>query len=622
MKKFKAESQKVLDMMINSIYTNKEIFLRELLSNCSDALDKLYFKSLNGGLNGMTREDFKIEIEVDKDKRTLTISDNGIGMTKDELENNLGVIAKSGSQDFKNENKDSADKGDISIIGQFGVGFYSAFMVADKVEVLSKAYGSDEAYLWVSSGAEGYDVKPAVKATNGTQITLYLKPDTEDEKYSEFLEEYKIRSLVKKYSDYIKYPIKMMTTHYEAPEKEGEEGKETQSLETINSMTPLWKKNKNEITEEEYNEFYKSVFMDYEDPLKVIHMSAEGVVDFKALLFIPANAPYNYYSKNYEKGLKLYTNGVLIADKNKDLLPDYFGFVKGIVDSEVDLNVSRETVQQSRQLKLIASNIEKKIKNELTSMLETDREKYEKFYKAFGLQLKFGLYESWGSKKDVLQDLLMFHSVKEDKLITFKEYVSKMSEDQKYIYYATGKSVDGIKLLPQCEKVLENGYDILCFTDDVDEFAIKFLTKYDEKEFRSVSSSDLGLKEEETAYEDAKEITDFMKEALDGKVADVKISARLKSHPVCISAQGDVSVEMEKVLNANPNKQMDVKAEKVLEINANHPIYGKIKSLFETDKDKLKKLTKVLYAQAQLIEGLTVENPTEITDVICGLLSE
>ena len=622
MKKFKAESQKVLDMMINSIYTNKEIFLRELLSNCSDALDKLYFKSLNGGLNGMTREDFKIEIEVDKDKRTLTISDNGIGMTKDELENNLGVIAKSGSQDFKNENKDSADKGDISIIGQFGVGFYSAFMVADKVEVLSKAYGSDEAYLWVSSGAEGYDVKPAVKAANGTQITLYLKPDTEDEKYSEFLEEYKIRSLVKKYSDYIKYPIKMMTTHYEAPEKEGEEGKETQSLETVNSMTPLWKKNKNEITEEEYNEFYKSVFMDYEDPLKVIHMSAEGVVDFKALLFIPANAPYNYYSKNYEKGLKLYTNGVLIADKNKDLLPDYFGFVKGIVDSEVDLNVSRETVQQSRQLKLIASNIEKKIKNELTSMLETDREKYEKFYKAFGLQLKFGLYESWGSKKDVLQDLLMFHSVKEDKLITFKEYVSKMSEDQKYIYYATGKSVDGIKLLPQCEKVFENGYDILCFTDDVDEFAIKFLTKYDEKEFRSVSSSDLGLKEEETAYEDAKEITDFMKEALDGKVADVKISARLKSHPVCISAQGDVSVEMEKVLNANPNKQMDVKAEKVLEINANHPIYGKIKSLFETDKDKLKKLTKVLYAQAQLIEGLTVENPTEITDVVCGLLSE
>ena len=622
MKKFKAESQKVLDMMINSIYTNKEIFLRELLSNCSDALDKLYFKSLNGGLNGMTREDFKIEIEVDKNKRTLTISDNGIGMTKDELENNLGVIAKSGSQDFKNENKDSADNGDISIIGQFGVGFYSAFMVADKVEVLSKAYGSDEAYLWVSSGAEGYDVKPAVKAANGTQITLYLKPDTEDEKYSEFLEEYKIRSLVKKYSDYIKYPIKMMTTHYEAPEKEGEEGKETQSLETINSMTPLWKKNKNEITEEEYNEFYKSVFMDYEDPLKVIHMSAEGVVDFKALLFIPANAPYNYYSKNYEKGLKLYTNGVLIADKNKDLLPDYFGFVKGIVDSEVDINVSRETVQQSRQLKLIASNIEKKIKNELTSMLETDREKYEKFYKAFGLQLKFGLYESWGSKKDVLQDLLMFHSVKEDKLITFKEYVSKMSEDQKYIYYATGKSVDGIKLLPQCEKVLENGYDILCFTDDVDEFAIKFLTKYDEKEFRSVSSSDLGLKEEETAYEDAKEITDFMKEALDGKVADVKISARLKSHPVCISAQGDVSVEMEKVLNANPNKQMDVKAEKVLEINANHPIYGKIKSLFETDKDKLKKLTKVLYAQAQLIEGLTVENPTEITDVVCGLLSE
>lgn len=622
MKKFKAESQKVLDMMINSIYTNKEIFLRELLSNCSDALDKLYFKSLNGGLNGMTREDFKIEIEIDKDKRTLTISDNGIGMTKDELENNLGVIAKSGSQDFKNENKDNADKGDISIIGQFGVGFYSAFMVADKVEVLSKAYGSDEADLWVSSGAEGYDIKPAVKATNGTQITLYLKPDTDDEKYSEFLEEYKIRSLVKKYSDYIKYPIKMMTTHYEAPEKEGEEGKETQSLETINSMTPLWKKNKNEITEEEYNEFYKSVFMDYEDPLKVIHMSAEGVVDFKALLFIPANAPYNYYSKNYEKGLKLYTNGVLIADKNKDLLPDYFGFVKGIVDSEVDLNVSRETVQQSRQLKLIASNIEKKLKNELTSMLETDREKYEKFYKAFGLQLKFGLYESWGSKKDVLQDLLMFHSVKEDKLITFKEYVSKMSEDQKYIYYATGKSVDGIKLLPQCEKVIESGYDILCFTDDVDEFAIKFLTKYEEKEFRSVSSSDLGLKEEETAYEDAKEITDFMKEALDGKVADVKISARLKSHPVCISAQGDVSVEMEKVLNANPNKQMDVKAEKVLEINANHPIYGKIKSLFETDKDKLKKLTKVLYAQAQLIEGLTVENPTEITDVICGLLSE
>ncbi len=617
MKKFKAESQKVLDMMINSIYTNKEIFMRELLSNASDALDKLYFKSINGGDSGLSREDFKIEISFDKEKRTLKITDNGIGMTLDELENNLGVIAKSGSSDFKKENKNNDD---ISIIGQFGVGFYSAFMVADKVEVLSKAYGEETANLWTSNGTEGYEIVSSTKESNGAEITLYLKADTDDEKYSDYLTEYKLKDLVKKYSDYIKYPIKMPVTHYE-PATDGKDSTETVAVETVNSMTPLWKKNKTEIAENEYNDFYKNMFFDYENPLRVIHTSMEGTVDFKTLLFIPAVVPFNYYSKNFEKGLRLYTNGVLITENCKDVLPDYFGFVRGLIDSEVDLNVSRETVQQSRQLKLIATNVEKKIKNELADMLENDRDKYLTFFKAFGLQLKFGIYESWGAKTELLQDLLLYYSVKQDKFITLKEYVAQMPEDQKYIYYSTGSSVDAIKLLPQTEAVIENGYDVLCFTDDVDEFAIKIIKAYSEKEFRSVSGSDLGLKNEVDESEDAKKVAEIIKNALGDKIFKVKISNKNSTHPVCITSEGEVSVEMEKVLNNMPNSNGQVKAQKVLEINGKHKIYEKLKSLL-TDEEKLKKYALVLYAEAIIIEGLPLENPTETTDLIAPLLAE
>ncbi len=618
MKKFKAESQKVLDMMINSIYTNKEIFMRELLSNASDAIDKLYFKSLNGGASGLNRSDFSINVAFDKDKRTITISDNGIGMTAEELENNLGVIAKSGSRDFKAENKETSD--DISIIGQFGVGFYSAFMVADKVEVLSKAYGSDAANLWTSSGAEGYDIKPAEKEGNGTDVILHLKPDSEEENYSDYLTEYKLKSLIKKYSDYIKYPVKMQVTHF-TPTEDGKSSTQTVAVETVNSMVPLWKRNKSEITEDEYNEFYKNMFYDYENPLKVIHPSMEGSVDFKALLFIPAVAPLNYYSKNFEKGLRLYTNGVMITETCKDLLPDCFGFVRGLVDCDIDLNVSRETVQNNRRLKLIANSIEKKIKSELADMLKNDREKYEKFFKAFGLQLKFGIYESWGAKADELKDLIIYRSVKQDKFVTLEEYVSAMPEDQKYIYYATGESAEAIKLLPRVEAVTAKGYDVLCFTDDVDEFAAKFMKGSGEKEFRSVSDSDLGIAGETDESEEAKKICEVFKSALGDKVEKVKVALRSDSHPVCISTEGDVSVEMEKVLNSMPNSNGSVKAQKVLEINGNHKIYEKLKSLI-TDEEKLKKYALVLYAEARIIEGLPLENATETTDLIAELISE
>lgn len=618
MKKFKAESQKVLDMMINSIYTNKEIFMRELLSNASDAIDKLYFKSLNGGASGLSRSDFSINVAFDKDKRTITISDNGIGMTAEELENNLGVIAKSGSRDFKAENKEKSD--DISIIGQFGVGFYSAFMVADKVEVLSKAYGSDAANLWTSSGAEGYDIKPAEKEGTGTDVILHLKPDSEEENYSDYLTEYKLKSLIKKYSDYIKYPVKMQVTHF-TPTEDGKSSTQTVAVETVNSMVPLWKRNKSEITEDEYNEFYKNMFYDYENPLKVIHASMEGSVDFKALLFIPAVAPLNYYSKNFEKGLRLYTNGVMITETCKDLLPDCFGFVRGLVDCDIDLNVSRETVQNNRRLKLIANSIEKKIKSELADMLKNDREKYEKFFKAFGLQLKFGIYESWGAKADELKDLIIYRSVKQDKFVTLEEYVSAMPEDQKYIYYATGESAEAIKLLPRVEAVTAKGYDVLCFTDDVDEFAAKFMKGSGEKEFRSVSDSDLGIAGETDESEEAKKICEIFKSALGDKVEKVKVALRSDSHPVCISTEGDVSVEMEKVLNSMPNSNGSVKAQKVLEINGNHKIYEKLKSLI-TDEEKLKKYALVLYAEARIIEGLPLENATETTDLIAELISE
>lgn len=615
MKKFKTESQRVLDLMINSIYTHKEIFIRELLSNCSDAIDKLYYKSLTGGISGLNREDFAIDITLDKENRILKIADNGIGMTAEELENNLGVIARSGSLNFKKENEPNED---VNIIGQFGVGFYSAFMVAKKVEVLSKAYGSEEANLWVSEGTAGYEIEKAEKDGHGTVVTVYLKDDSEEEKYGKYVEEYEIRELVKKYSDYIRYPIRMEVTRYRTEDGKEEEYKET---ETLNSMVPLWKKNKKEVTKEEYDRFYKDTFYDSEEPLLTVHASAEGAVEYKALLFIPAHPQYNYYTKNYEKGLRLYTNGVLITDLCKDLLPDYFSFVKGLVDSELTLNISRETVQYDRQLKLIAQNIEKKIKSELTNLLENDREKYEKFFTAFGLQLKYGIYDNWGANKDKLQDLVLFRSLKKDKFVTLGEYVAEMPENQKYIYYSTGASVESIKALPQCEKVTEEGFDVLCMTDSIDEFAIRFMFNYKEKEFRSVASEDIGIDDSVEESAEDKEVTDFLKEALDGKVGKVKLSSRLKTHPVCLTSEGELTIEMEKVINSMPNAPKDkIKAEKVLEINASHPVFETVKKLYAEDKDRLKMLAEVLYDQALLIEGVPVENPTRLADLVCKLI--
>ncbi len=618
MKSFKTESKKILDLMINSIYTHKEIFLRELISNCSDAIDKLYYKSLTENLSDISRGDFRIEIKADKEKRTLTISDNGIGMTKDELENNLGVIAKSGSQDFKANNEKNDD---VNIIGQFGVGFYSAFMVAEKVEVLSKAYGSDEAYMWVSTGAEGYDVTPAVKADYGTEITLYMKKDSEEENYSAFLEEYRLRSLIKKYSDYIRYPIKMEVTKYKPSEEEGKPSTEYKEEETINSMVPLWKKNKTEVTEEEYKDFYRRTFFDTDDYLHVIHYSAEGTVDYKAMLFIPSHAPYNYYTKSYEKGLKLYTNGVLITDRCEELLPDYFSFVKGVVDSELSLNISRETIQQDRQLKQIGKSIEKKIKNELASMLENDREKYEKFFDAFGLQIKYGVYSDWGSHKEGLKDLIMFYSAKQGKKVTLKEYVNAMPETQKFIYYGTGKTAEGVMALPQTEAVLDAGFDVLCFTDEIDEFCIKMLGDFEEKQFKNCAGDDTGIEQQAENAEEYKELTDYLKDCLGDKVAEVKVTSRLKNHPVCLSSKGEVSIEMEKVLNAMPGANDKVNAQKVLEINANHRIFEKVKNLYDTDKDKLKELAEILLCQARLIEGLPIDNPTEYAEKVCDFIS-
>lgn len=614
MKKFKAESQKVLDMMINSIYTNKEIFLRELISNCSDAINKLYFK---GDVTGFSRSDFFIKIEIDKDKRTLTISDNGIGMTEQELENNLGVIAKSGTEEFK---KQIENNDDISAIGQFGVGFYSSFMVAKRVEVLSKAFGEDKAYLWSSNGAEGFEITPAEKDTNGTIITLYLKDDQEEgEKYSQYLEEYTITSLVEKYSNYISYPIKMECTSYVPAEKEGEQGKSIVEEKTLNNMKPIWKKSKADITAEEYNEFYKSNFFDYQDPAKVIHIVAEGMLEYKAILYIPSQAPYNYYTKSYEKGLKLYTNGVLISDCQKELLPDYFGFVKGVVDANLDLNVSRETIQNNRELQTIKKNIEKKIKSELENMLATDREKYEKVFSAFGLQLKFGIYESYGGAKDVLQDLLLFNVYSSDKLVTLKEYVNSMKDDQKYIYYGIGKSVDAIKLLPQAEMVYDSGYDLLLLKDDVDEFMLKMIGKFADKEFKNVCTGDLGI--EEKIEESDKEIADYIKEQLGEKVSKVKITSRLKNHAVCLSTEGMLSSGMEKVLNSMPQSDNTLKSERVLEINANHAVFAKIKDVYSQDKVQIKDLAEVLLQLALLIEGIQPENPTEFSDKVCFLLS-
>lgn len=623
-KAFKSESKRLLDMMINSIYTHKEIFLRELVSNASDSIDKLYYIALTDENITFNKEDYFIRIEADEKNRTLTISDTGIGMSKEELEENLGTIAKSGSFDFKN---DMEHEEDHDIIGQFGVGFYSAFMVADKVTVISKKYGAEEAYKWESEGADGYTVTKSAKDETGTKIILTLKPNTDDENYDEFLSEYTIRRIIKKYSDYIRYPIKMLVKKSRPkPGTEGEgktpEYEDYFEDEILNSMVPIWRKNKSELKDEDYNNFYKEKFFDYEDPAAVIHTSADGITSYKALLFLPSKAPFDYYSKDFEKGLALYANGVLIMDKCADLLPDCFSFVKGLVDSaDLSLNISREMLQHDRQLQIIAKNLQKKIKNELIKLMKENREKYEKFYSGFGRQLKFSVYNEFGRDKELVQDLILFYSIKEKKLISLKEYIEKMPEDQKFIYYACGESNEKIDKLPQTELVKDKGYDILCFTDDIDEFSIKMLGKYDEKEFKSVSSGDLGFEDSEKKEESGenKEIFLFMKDALGDKVKEVKASAHLKSHPVCITSGGELSIEMEKVLNSMPADQK-VKAERVLEINVDHPVFEKIKQLFAEDKDKLKKYTDVLYSSALLIEGLSVDDPVEFSNNICELI--
>ncbi|ACA56535.1 molecular chaperone HtpG [Clostridium botulinum] len=622
-KQFKAESKRLLDLMINSIYTHKEIFLRELISNSSDAMDKIYYKTLTEDSLKFERDDYYIKVVFDKENRVLKIADTGIGMTKEELENNLGVIAKSGSLQFKKENE---VKEGYDIIGQFGVGFYSAFLVSDDVTVISKAFGSNEAYKWNSKGAEGYTIEPCEKEAYGTEIILKIKDNTEEENYDEFLDEYTLKSIIKKYSDFIRYPIKMDLTKTKPKEDNKEEFEEYKEEETINSMVPIWRKNKNELKAEDYENFYAEKHYGFDKPIKYIHTSVDGVVSYNAILFIPETTPYDFYTKEYEKGLELYSSGVLIMNKCGDLLPDYFGFVKGIVDSEdLSLNISREILQHDRQLKLIAKNIKTKIKNELESLLKKERDKYEKFYESFGRQLKYGVYSDFGSNKDILQDLLMFYSSKEKKMVTLAEYVSRMPEDQKYIYYAVGESNERIEKLPQIEGVLDKGYEVLYFTDDIDEFAIKMLMNYKEKEFKSVSSGDLGIEGEEkenTSSSDDKEnkeLFESMKDILSGKVKDVRASKRLKNHPVCLANEGELSIEMEKVLNAMPNNQ-NIKADKVLEININHDVFKPLKEAYEGDKEKLKLYTDLLYNQALLIEGLTINDPVEFTNNICKIM--
>ncbi len=624
-KQFKAESKRLLDLMINSIYTNKEIFLRELLSNASDAIDKLYYQSLTDKSIKVNKKDLCIKIEIDKENRLLKIIDTGIGMNKEELENNLGMIAKSGSLQFKEENE---KKKDVNIIGQFGVGFYSSFMVSDDVTVISKKYNEEDAYKWESTGAEGYTITKDEKDTYGTTIILKIKSDNEEYNYSDFLDTYTIESLVKKYSDYIRYPIKMNVTRRELKKGSKDEYEDVTKEETLNSMIPLWKKDKNKITEEEYNNFYQSKFYDYENPIKVIHTSVEGMTSYKAILFLPAHAPFDYYSKEYEKGLALYSNGVLIMDKCSDLLPDYFGFVKGVVDSDdLSLNISREILQQDRQLKLIASNIEKKIKSELESMLKDERDKYEKFFKEFGMQLKLGVYNDYGMHKDELKDLLLFYSSKDEKYITLKEYVSSMKDDEENIYYACGETIDKINMLPQVEKVKDKGYNILYLTEYVDEFAIKSLMEYEGKKFVNVSEENLDLDTEEEKKEikkindENKEMLNSMKEIIGSDISDVRFTHRLKNHPVCLVSEGPVSIEMQKVLNAMPTDK-NINAKIILEINSSHKIADKLKELYKSDKEKFNEYTKILYSQSRLIEGLSIENPTEISNLICDLLSK
>ena len=637
-KQFKAESKRLLDMMINSIYTHKEIFLRELISNASDAIDKLYFRSLTDDSVKLKKKDFYIRLAADKENRTLTVRDNGIGMTKEELEKNLGTIAKSGSLDFKNENETG---GKVDVIGQFGVGFYSAFMVASRVTVRSRAFGAQEAWQWESTGAEGYTIEPCDKEDVGTEVILVVKENEGEEHYDEFLDDWRLAGIVKKYSDYIRYPIKMLREksraiegtdkdeegHYKAPEYET-----YTEDETLNSMVPIWKRDKKKVKDEEYAQFYKDKFGDYSDPARVIQSKTEGTATFNALLFIPSRTPYNYYTKEYEKGLQLYSSGVLIMEKCADLLPDYFSFVKGLVDSEdLSLNISREMLQHDSQLKLIKTTLERKIKNELAAWLKNDREKYEEFFRNFGLQLKMGCYASYGMNKELLQDLLLFHSAKENKLVTLREYYEAMPEDQKYIYYAAGESTDRLAKLPAAERVLDKGFDILYLTDDVDEFMLQMLRSYGdkekEKEFRNISADDLGIetdaeKEEVKAKnEENKELFEAMKEALDGKVTEVRLSQRLKSHPVCLSSSGPLSIEMEKVLNSMPAQQEKVKSEKVLELNGEHEVFAALKRLFEAgDKEKLAAYSEILYDQALLIEGLALEDPVAYANNVCKLM--
>ena len=627
-KAFKAESKKLMDLMINSIYTNKEIFLREIISNASDAIDKLHYMSLTDKDIKVDTSKFNIHITPDKENKTLTISDNGIGMTEEELENNLGTIAKSGSSDFKENNE---HKENIDIIGKFGVGFYSAFMVANKVEVISKKYGTDKANKWTSSGIDGYEIEPTTKEDYGTDIILYLKDDTEDEKYSKYLEEYEISTLIKKYSDYITYPITMYETHKhlkpKKDEKDPDEYEEHTELETLNSLIPIWKKDKSKITDEEYNTFYSDKFFDYEEPIAHIHTKAEGTIEYTSLVYIPSHAPFDYYTKEYEKGLQLYSNGVLITDKCSDLLPDYFSFVKGVVDSpDLSLNISRETLQQNRILKTIANSIESKIKKELETMRDEDRAKYEKFYTAFGMQIKYAVYNNYGMDKDKVKDLVMFISSNDKKYTTLKEYVSRMKEDQKDIFYACGETVDKIDLLPQVEAAKEKGYEILYCTEYVDEFALMTLRSYEEKEFKNVCSENANLETEEEKKEleeknnEAKEMFTFMQEAIPD-IKAIKFTNKLKNHPVCLSSEGDISVEMEKTMKNMPFDN-GVTANKVLEINENHEIAKKIKDLYANNKEELKNYTKILYAEARLIEGLSIENPTEISNLICEYLAK
>ncbi len=620
---FKAESKRLLDLMINSIYTHKEIFLRELISNSSDAIDKVYYKALTDDSITFNKEDYYIKIETDEDNRILKVIDTGIGMSKDELEKNLGTIANSGSFDFKNKNdiKDGFD-----IIGQFGVGFYSAFMVADKLTVISKTFGQDKAYKWESRGAEGYTIEEYDKEDIGTEIILEIKENTEDDNYDEFLDEYRLRGIIKKYSDFIRYPIKMETTKSRLKEGTEEEYEEYKEIETVNSMVPIWRKNKNELTEEDYENFYQEKRYGFDKPLKSIHLSIDGIIRYNAILYIPSQTPYDFYTTEYEKGLELYSSGVLIMDKAPDLLPDYFSFVKGVVDSEdLSLNISRELLQHDRQLQLMAKTIEEKISDELKSLLENEREKYEEFFKNFGRNLKYGVYSNYGMNKEKLEDLLIFYSSKEKKMVTLKEYVDAMGEEQKYIYYGTGESVDRIDKMPQTEILKDKGYEILYLTDDVDEFALKMLAKYDEKEFKSISSGDLGIentenKEEiETEIKENKDLFSEMKKILEGKVKSIKPTKRLKNNPVCLSAEGELSIEMEKVLSAMPDNQ-GIKAEKILEINVDHKVYDKLKDSFDNDKEKFELYTKLVYNQALLIEGLPIEDPVEFTNNIWQLM--